>query len=89
MSEWTMDFPATYVDPCTDCAYMSPVVAFGSSSSRVFRGADYAASAPQLVPTYRSHFAVQNGGVDDNQRGGRTGFRCARTPVTTSGCAAP
>jgi formylglycine-generating enzyme required for sulfatase activity len=65
--EWNLDWVATYVDPCTNCAYLT------SASYRVLRGSNWTSRKPYLLsplrfgeaPTYRITF---------------DGFRCARTP---------
>jgi len=63
--EWTMDSFAAYVDPCTDCTYLT------TSISRVIRGGSFLESARQTTPPVRAaDFATRHG----------EGFRCARTP---------
>jgi formylglycine-generating enzyme required for sulfatase activity len=67
MSEWTLDWYATYVDPCTDCANLA------GGSARVTHGGSFIAGTSALhpatidadTPTYRMFYY---------------GFRCARTP---------
>ena len=69
--EWTLDWDAPYVDPCTDCANLSSATA--ALPDRISRGGNFTGSESYLLPptrnqnppTYRSH---------------DTGFRCARTP---------
>jgi len=64
---WALDGYATYVDPCTDCAYLS------AASNRVIRGGDFYYGTSTLLPPYRY----------DNTptvREGDYGFRCARAP---------
>jgi sulfatase modifying factor 1 len=65
--EWNLDGYATYVDPCTDCAYLT------AASARVIRGGDFGDSTSNLLPPYRN---------DDTPtiRGSTIGIRCARTP---------
>jgi formylglycine-generating enzyme required for sulfatase activity len=65
--EWNLDWGATYVDPCTDCAD------FTATSDRVYRGGDFAITTPSLLP--QTH-----GGVAPTYRSGGAGFRCARSP---------
>jgi formylglycine-generating enzyme required for sulfatase activity len=65
VSEWNLDWYATYVDPCTDCAYLT------TASSGVIRGGLYSTST--LLPPTR------NTSTRANPNAG-TGFRCARTP---------
>jgi len=69
--EWNLDWDNDlYVDPCTDCAYLTP----SPSSDRVVRGDDFGSqgttnllpwSRVSNTPTYRYYFI---------------GFRCARSP---------
>jgi formylglycine-generating enzyme required for sulfatase activity len=40
--EWTADWAADYVNPCTDCAYLSP------TADRATRGGHFAFSASEL-----------------------------------------
>ena len=47
--EWNADWYASYVSPCTDCAYLS------AASSRVIRGGGFYAHASYLLPPYRSY----------------------------------
>jgi len=63
--EWNLDWYATYVDPCTDCAYLT------ASSSRVNRGGFFFAG-PSLFPL--------RSGVTPSSRDYGYGLRCARTP---------
>jgi formylglycine-generating enzyme required for sulfatase activity len=67
INEWSLDWSAPYVDPCTDCAYLS------SGSSRVIRGGFFGVTSAGLSAAYR---------YDDppSVRSGDYGFRCARTP---------
>jgi formylglycine-generating enzyme required for sulfatase activity len=67
--EWNLDWYNTYVDPCTDCAYLPAAPA----SSRVFRGSFFKSNATNLLPSYRS-------GGTPSYRDYYSGFRCARTP---------
>ncbi|HXX68605.1 MAG TPA: formylglycine-generating enzyme family protein [Polyangiaceae bacterium] len=68
MSEWNLDwYAASYVDPCTDCAYLT------TASYREFRGGSFYDGEEFLEPPTRD----DNGpGLRDNG----VGFRCARTP---------
>jgi formylglycine-generating enzyme required for sulfatase activity len=67
IDEWNLDSFATYVDPCTDCAYVT------SGAARVYRGGSFwtAISHPpdrfSNAPSFRSHDLG-------------LGFRCARAP---------
>jgi formylglycine-generating enzyme len=63
--EWTLDQGAPYVDPCTDCAYLS------GTFEREVRGGNYGTPAYYLLPPTR--------GVD-GQGGYGVGLRCARAP---------
>jgi len=65
VGEWTLDTYSTYVDPCTDCAYLA------AAFPRVTRGGDFA-STMYLLPTFRIGEAAAS-------RYGSVGFRCART----------
>ena len=65
--EWNLDWYAPYVDPCTDCAYLT------FASYRVMRGGHFQFPATSLVPPYREYFAPTG-------RSSSVGFRCARTP---------
>src|SRR5581483_11495531 len=65
--EWNLDWYATYVDPCTDCAYST------TASDRVIRGGYFSNVASFLLPTYRSH-------ATPSYRNYNLGLRCARTP---------
>ena len=65
--EWNLDWYATYVDPCTDCAYLT------TASNRVLRGGYFNNPASYLLPPprYDDAPAFRSSGI---------GFRCARTP---------
>jgi formylglycine-generating enzyme required for sulfatase activity len=67
--EWNLDWYGTYVDPCTDCAYLPSTPA----SSRVIRGGGLDFVATDLAPSHRLD-------VSPSSRGYALGFRCARTP---------
>jgi formylglycine-generating enzyme required for sulfatase activity len=67
--EWNLDWYAPYVDPCTNCAYLT------TASYRVVRGGDFSVSALVLLPPFRSY-----GLVNPSSRFLYIGFRCARTP---------
>jgi formylglycine-generating enzyme required for sulfatase activity len=64
--EWNADFYGTYVDPCTDCADLTP------GSERVLRGGSFFDDRSHLLPASRNHGA--------SARGGTIGLRCARAP---------
>ena len=64
--EWNLDWSATYVNPCTDCAYLT------AASSRVIRGGGFYTSAALLLPRTTS--------PPPSLRSSGVGFRCARTP---------
>ena len=67
MLEWNLDWYATYVDSCIDCAYVSPVF------YRVIRGGTFHDDTSDLLPPYRDDgYPILR--YDD------IGFRCARTP---------
>jgi formylglycine-generating enzyme required for sulfatase activity len=65
--EWNLDWSASYVDPCPDCANLS------SNFYRVFRGGGFSSATSNLLPPYRY-------GGSPTARGPGIGFRCARTP---------
>jgi sulfatase modifying factor 1 len=69
LEEWNLDTYTAYVDPCTDCAYLT------AAYPRVLRGGDYTYGASALLPPARSDYdpAIRNDGYI-------IGFRCARTP---------
>jgi formylglycine-generating enzyme required for sulfatase activity len=68
MVQWNLDWYATYVDPCSDCAYLT------AASSRVARGNFYGTVAMFLLPTFRG------GSEGPMYRLLSVGLRCARTP---------
>ncbi|HTB74628.1 MAG TPA: SUMF1/EgtB/PvdO family nonheme iron enzyme [Polyangiaceae bacterium] len=65
--EWNLDWSATYVDPCSDCAYLT------TATYRVGRGGDFAHDATNLPA------ATRNLGPPTDRLNG-CGLRCARTP---------
>ena len=65
--EWSLDWYAPYVDPCADCANLTP------ASFRAFRGGSFYGDASDLLPPNRYKYSPSNRGFD-------IGFRCARTP---------
>jgi formylglycine-generating enzyme required for sulfatase activity len=65
--EWNLDWYATYVDPCTDCADLA------TPSSRVLRGGAFYYFASTLLPPNRID-------IPPTYRGNYIGFRCSRTP---------
>jgi len=70
MWEWTMDWYATYTDPCTDCAALTTT----TSSSVSIHGGPFLDQTTSLPPTFR-------GTAPPASRAFYTGgFRCARTP---------
>ncbi|MGD0676225.1 MAG: SUMF1/EgtB/PvdO family nonheme iron enzyme [Polyangiaceae bacterium] len=48
--EWNLDWYATYVDPCSDYAYLT------SASSRVGRGGSFYNTAAVSLPPYRDYY---------------------------------
>ena len=64
--EWNLDWSAPYVDPCTDCAYLT------ATSYRVEHGGNFSGSASVLQPPGRGAYAA-------GTRSSGNGFRCART----------
>jgi formylglycine-generating enzyme required for sulfatase activity len=67
MVEWTLDWYAAYVDPCTDCANRS------AGSVRVVRVGDFYDPSFRLLSTHRGY-------VDPTGRVNSFGVRCARSP---------
>jgi sulfatase modifying factor 1 len=65
--EWTLDGYAPYVDPCTNCAYLS------TAPGQVIRGGAYYSSAAEVVPAHRSERRATVALFYD------VGFRCARS----------
>jgi formylglycine-generating enzyme required for sulfatase activity len=63
--EWTLDWYASYVNPCTDCANLSP------GHARVFRGGDFYFDVAGMFPSYRDIVAPE---ASSNL----VGLRCAR-----------
>jgi formylglycine-generating enzyme required for sulfatase activity len=68
VKEWNLDWYATYVDPCTNCAYLT------TASTRVVRGGGFDGPATHLLPPYR------NNDFPDNRDAYILGFRCVRPP---------
>jgi formylglycine-generating enzyme required for sulfatase activity len=66
--EWNLDWYAPYVDPCTDCAYLS------STTVRVIRGGNYGGEPLNLQGANRDFFE------DPGDHDSVIGFRCARSP---------
>jgi sulfatase modifying factor 1 len=69
MAGWAMDWYATYVNPCTDCAYLTS----GSMALRETSSDDFGGLPMYLTPSSR----VQ---ATPTQRFAGTGIRCARVP---------
>jgi formylglycine-generating enzyme required for sulfatase activity len=68
VDEWNLDWYATYVDPCADCAYLS------STSNRVIRGGSCESTGTSLLqpPSRSDDFPAD---IEE-----WIGFRCARRP---------
>ncbi|MGA2761522.1 MAG: formylglycine-generating enzyme family protein [Candidatus Cybelea sp.] len=65
--EWNLDWYATYVNPCINCAYLT------TTSSLAIRGGVFDYAAAYLLPPYRvSGYPMA--------RSYNFGFRCARAP---------
>jgi len=64
--EWTLDWYAPYVDPCTDCAYLAP------SPTRAMRGGGVFQSI--VLPS------SERNDVPPTEQSPDLGFRCARSP---------
>jgi formylglycine-generating enzyme required for sulfatase activity len=75
--EWNLDWlVSTYVDPCTDCAYLTAPVGVPDPARddyRVYRGGGFGGTLWESLPPYRD-------GVHPSYRTFNAGFRCARTP---------
>jgi sulfatase modifying factor 1 len=67
---WNLDWYAPYVNPCTDCAYLT----LTELSNRAFRSAAFSSVTSELLPTSRGS------GLNPSDRYNTFGFRCARTP---------
>jgi formylglycine-generating enzyme required for sulfatase activity len=67
LAEWTLDWYAPYVDPCTDCVYLTDF------SYRVVRGGSFGTDTEDIFPTAR------DGDLPDS-RNAFYGVRCARGP---------
>jgi formylglycine-generating enzyme required for sulfatase activity len=65
--EWNLDAYANYVDPCSDCAYLTP------GSDRVTRGGGAGYDLASLRPPARNS-------SDPAARDSDVGLRCARAP---------
>jgi sulfatase modifying factor 1 len=68
VSEWTLDWWATYVNPCVDCSNLT-----NANGSRAFRGGFFSGDAAFLLPPTR-------GADDPTGRQDGWGLRCARSP---------
>ncbi len=68
VAEWSLDWYASYVVPCTDCAYLE------TATGRVARGGFFSSVATSIVPTQRA-FANPAGRNRD------IGVRCAKAPM--------
>ncbi len=64
--EWNLDWYATYVDPGTNCAYLT------TASARVFRGGGFSGPASYLLPPFRYDSFYPS------YRNYYLGFRCVR-----------
>jgi formylglycine-generating enzyme required for sulfatase activity len=65
--EWNLDWSAGYVDPCTDCGFLTTAVL------RVARGGAFAEDITRLPASFRNGFAPTS-------RSSAVGVRCARIP---------
>jgi formylglycine-generating enzyme len=73
LTEWTLDYDTNYVDPCTDCAYLSPPNNGSPQAYKVIRGGGFNFNIEYLRGYFRD-FDTASG----RQNG--IGFRCARPP---------
>jgi sulfatase modifying factor 1 len=70
VAEWDLDWYAPYVDPCTDCASLTP------NANRMNRGGGFGDHLiPFLLPAFRG-----GDGNSPTSRASELGFRCARVP---------
>lgn len=67
LGEWTLDWYAPYVTPCTDCVFLTDY------SYRVFRGGSFGTDVEDTFPWARD-------GDVPASRNAFHGFRCARSP---------
>jgi formylglycine-generating enzyme required for sulfatase activity len=67
MFQWNLDWDATYVAPCADCAHLTPGFA------RYVRGGSFYSDVAYAL-------LASHGGRSPESRGYDLGFRCARTP---------
>ncbi len=65
--EWNLDWDAAYVDPCTNCAYLSV------TSTRMIRSGGFDDRASTLLPPPQNSRSARNRAPD-------VGLRCARSP---------
>jgi formylglycine-generating enzyme required for sulfatase activity len=65
--EWNLDWYATYVDPCTNCAYLT------GTAERVVRGGSFDAMTGNLHPAARNNSVGLSTPF-------YVGFRCSRAP---------
>jgi sulfatase modifying factor 1 len=73
VEEWNLDGFANYVDPCIDCAHLSPNYAGASGPAwRVLRGGSFNLGTSDLLPPSRDY-------VIPAIRWVNIGFRCARS----------
>jgi formylglycine-generating enzyme len=70
VSNWTLDYFQTYVDPCVDCAYLTAT----SEGWRNSGGGSFASQSWLILPESNV------GGDPPMYRGIEFGLRCARTP---------
>lgn len=68
--EWTLDWYATYVNPCDDCASLTP-----TGSNRVIRGGDFSAAEMYMRTGNRGLLTLDSAPAN---RSRNVGFRCAR-----------
>jgi formylglycine-generating enzyme required for sulfatase activity len=68
LTEWSLDWSAAFVDPCSDCAYLT-----STTTGRVRQKTNFAGPVTFLVPT-------EQAGINPTFRRPGSGFRCARTP---------
>jgi formylglycine-generating enzyme len=80
---WVIDWFAPFVDPCSDCAYLTPTAALGYAGYRATRGAGSSSPVQGLHP---GSVLLEHSGYPDREptlpdyHAYFYGFRCARSP---------
>jgi sulfatase modifying factor 1 len=69
--EWTLDVPAAFVSPCTDCAYLAV-----TPDGRMFRGGAWFNTTTEIMSSFRDYIDFS----PPTTRSTAIGVRCARSP---------